>query len=139
MTAPNAYYTQFDSSTPLVMAASTGTSSADWVDAGTTVYYDNSIGNIGSERWETNLQTTLIDYKLVSIVSDSAGSTTSPINPTYYHQYMVSFGYTSNDGTPIISRLHIVTYKQTGVTTYLDIERCRQPRRGRHNSYSSDE
>jgi uncharacterized repeat protein (TIGR02543 family) len=87
-TAPTSYYTQFGGA--LTKSAATNTSVSDWVDAGTAVSYTNPLGGSGvSERWQTNLAVVGGE----SAVAASVGSGTSPINPTYYHQYTFTLQY----------------------------------------------
>ncbi len=94
--APTASYTKFG--TPLTKTAATDTSVSDWVDATTAVTYTNPlVGSGGSERWQTDLTIS----SGVSTVASSVGSSTSPINPTYYHQYLTSFAYTTDDDSTI--------------------------------------
>ena len=94
--APTAYYTQFGGSTS--MTANSGGSASDWVDAGTAVSYTNPTSDLTStERWQTNLAISGGE----STVAGSVGSGTSPINPTYVHQFLVVFQYTvSGGGSP---------------------------------------
>ena len=84
--APTAYYTKFG--TPLIKTAATDTSVSDWVDATTAVTYTNPlVGSGGSERWQTDLTIS----SGVSTVASSVGSSTSPIDPTYYHQFTLTW------------------------------------------------
>jgi hypothetical protein len=88
LTAPTSYYTQFGGA--LTKSAAANTSVSDWVDAGAAVSYTNPLGGSGvSERWQTNLA--VVGDK--STVVASVGSGTSPINPTYYHQYTFTLQY----------------------------------------------
>ena len=83
---------------PLTKTAATDTSVSDWCDATTSVSYTNAlVGSTGSERWQTNLA--ISSGK--SVVASSVGSGTSPINPTYYHQFLTTFGYATDDGSTI--------------------------------------
>ncbi len=86
--APTAHYKQFGGAYTVI--AATDHHVIQWVDAGTAVSYDNPISASGTERWQA-------DYTVVGglsqIVSSVSGSTLT-IDPTYYHQFKVTFEYT---------------------------------------------
>ena len=119
-TAPVLSYTQFgyrhpqdDPSQPQL----TLTAAEYWLDAGSSWSITNPLsGATATERYFSS--------------STLSGTVTSSatISPTYYHQYKVTFGYSTNDGTGIDSiklilygaQSHLVTYTQSGTTKYLD-------------------
>ena len=113
-----AYYTNFDVSRTITVSKAASTSAQAWVDASTAITYDNPLtGSDGNERWQTNLAVS--SYK--STV-DSSVTSSETLNPMYYQQFSVSFAYTTNDDTKLISQTDIVTYRQFGNTLHLSTD-----------------
>ena len=54
------------------------------------------------------------------IASIGSGSTTA--NPEFYHQFSVSFGYTTSDASTLDSKVDLVTYTQFGSTMHLSTD-----------------
>ena len=90
-----------------------GTPTAITVDAGSSWSVSPNLltGSTTTERWISN-------NTLAGTAPLAGDSETQEF--TYYQQYKVSFGYTTNDGTSINSKIRLVTYTQSGVTMYLD-------------------
>jgi len=111
-TAPTVYYTQFGGSATTTAALDTSVS--DWVDAGTAVQYDNPLSDSsGTERWMISGGATP-----KATVDDSVDASET-LNPTYYHQFSVSFDYSTNDASTINSQNNLVAYTQFGGTLHL--------------------
>ena len=116
-TAPTAYYMQFGGTAS--KTADSGGSASDWVDAGTAVVYTNPLVDSSvSERWQADYTVSLGKSVIVSSVSGS----TLTIDPTYYHQFLVTFAYTTNDNTLIDKAIsQFITYTQYGAPTYVSL------------------
>src|SRR5271157_503494 len=99
-TDPSVAYVQFGS--PLSVDATTSGASV-WADATSTWTYDNPTVNSGSsERW------------IASATPTGTVSVSETENPTYYHQYFITFGYGDNDSSVITSGSLIGSYYQFG-------------------------
>jgi outer membrane protein assembly factor BamB len=112
--APTVYYTKAGSS--VTTTAALDTSVSDWVDAGTAVSYTNPLSPSGSdERWQTNLDIS----GGVSTVEGSV-SASGTLNPTYYHQYSIVFGYSDYDSSTITAGAKIGSYTQFGGSNHIN-------------------
>ncbi|MGA2386781.1 MAG: hypothetical protein ABSG33_09635 [Candidatus Bathyarchaeia archaeon] len=120
--APTAYYTQFGVSQTVV--AATDQHVIEWVDAGTSVSYDNPISASGTERWQADYTVSGGESVIVSSVSGS----TLNIDPLYYHQFLVTFTYSViNGGLPADAPYAYFTQfglsdniQATGATAWVD-------------------
>jgi protein-tyrosine-phosphatase len=87
------------------VAATTGGATV-LADVGSTWTYDNpTSSSSGSERWQASVTPT-------GTVPDTA--TTE--DPTYYHQYTITFGYSTSDSSNIANTLVVGSYYQFGDT-----------------------
>ncbi|MHB1909436.1 MAG: InlB B-repeat-containing protein [Nitrososphaerales archaeon] len=81
-----------------------------WVDLGTSINYTNPlVGSQSNERWEANIPITS-----GTSVIDSSVSSALTLDPVYYHQFLVTFAYSTNDLTKIDNFNNLVTYTQFG-------------------------
>ncbi len=98
--APSVTYYQSGSQ----LSVTAGPSATVWVDSGSTYTYTNNplSGSGASERWYAS-----------SGASGTISSSTA-VNPTYYNQYSVTFGYSDQDSSAITSGSQIGSYYQFG-------------------------
>ena len=138
------YYTLSDASSPTITSVVHYTSNGApqtatptlgsvggtpfWADAGTPVTYDSPIAGITGERWQVASGDSATHTAIASVTGSG------PATVEYYHQYLVTFGYSTNDplAASIDSQTHMVTYVKLGVTYYLRFKFFRYTRRGRH-------
>ena len=83
----------------------TTTATSVWLDAGTTWTVSPNIlpASPTNERWDAN-----------NVGLTGAISSLTTISPEYWHQFKVSFAYTTVDGTTIASGTDLVSYTQFG-------------------------
>lgn len=80
--SPTVSYTEFGSPN------STSTGQSVWCDAGSPYSYQNKLGgSSASERWES------------SVGANGTILSANTINMTYYHQYLVDFGFSVSEST----------------------------------------
>ena len=92
------------------VSVTAGPSATVWVDSGSTYSYTNNplSGSGTSERWYASSSTS------------GTISSSSTIDPTYYNQYSVTFGYGDQDSSSITSGSQIGSYYQFGSALAID-------------------
>ena len=109
---PTVYYTQFGST----VSSYTANGWADWVDATSAVSYQNPAPGSGvNERWQMDL--TISAGK--SVVDSSVSGSYSE-NPTYYHQYKITFGDSVVNDASNVQSGEIGQYYQFGSWIVID-------------------
>ncbi len=104
-------YTQFGNVLHLsTNSAGTLSLSSDWADAGTSITYVSPISISGTERYIIASSDSGI-HTVISSVASGANA-----NPTYYHQFTVTFGYGDQDSSTITSGSQIGSYYQFGAS-----------------------
>ena len=90
-TDPTATYTKFGVS-GTTSTATQSSPPSDWVDAGSSVTYTNPIVGATGERWKVSPEGSADPF-----VADSSVAASETLDPSYYHQYLMTLSYSVSD------------------------------------------
>ena len=113
-TNPTATYTKFGTA-GTTSTATQSSPPSDYVDAGSSITYTNPINGVSGERWKISPESSASPYTVISSVSSSTTA-----NPTYYHQFQITFQFTisgTNKGSPTNPTATYTKFGTAGTTS----------------------